>query len=350
MILIRVGEIWTKGRNRDLFIKKLIENLKPFGKKIRYVRPRIFMEGEIEKILKVPGIESLSEGVIIEREIDKIKETARKMLGNSETFAVRTKRIDKNFEINSQKMNEIVGEYLSKFSKVDLKNPQTEIIIEIFNNFVFVGNKTIRGIGGLPVGIEGRVVSLVSTGIDSPVSTWMMMRRGCLPTIIHLDMGTKDDFIKIIEKLREYHPKIKAYVIPYYEVISKYKIETRSWCLICKRLMLRIAERIAKKEDALAIVTGESIGQVASQTLTNLKIIERATNVLILRPLIGMNKSEIINYAKKIGTYDLSTDFKCPMVPKKPTTRGKLKQIEKLESKLPIERIIRECINSSYRV
>ena len=348
LILVRFGELWTKGKNRIEFINKLIENLKLIGRNVKFLRTRILLEGSLEKISKVPGVESASEGRIINRNLKEIKKEAKRLLGNSKTFAVRTKRIDKNFKYKSIEVNEIIGEYLSKFSKVNLENPEKIIGIEIFKDFAFVFDKTIRGPGGLPVGINGKCISLVSSGIDSPVSTWMMMRRGCEPIIIHYDINnSKVAFIRILEKLREYYPKLKYYVLPYGGIVSKYKVETRYWCLICKRIMVRIAQMIAEKENAKAIIMGDSLGQVASQTIDNIRIIEKVSKIPIFRPLIGLNKNEIIEYAKKIGTFELAENFKCPMVPKKPVTKGKLKLVERIESKLPIEKIIKEILRHS---
>ncbi len=348
LILIRFGEIWTKGHNRDDFINKLIENLKLVGKKPQLLRTRILIEGELDKISKIPGVESASEGKLIKKDIEELKKEALKLLGNAKTFAIRTKRVDKKYEYNSMELNKIIGEYVGKHSKVNLNNPEKVIGIEILPNGFFLFDKTIKGPGGLPVSVSGKCVSLVSSGIDSAVATWMMMRRGCLPILVHMDIAnSKRTFIKIYKKLQEYHPKIKAYIIPFEKVIARYKVNTRSWCVICKRMMLRVATEIARKEDAEAIIMGDSLSQVASQTIHNMKIIERATNMLVFKPLIGLNKNEIIEYAKRIGTYDLSEDFKCPMVPKKPITRGKMKLIEKLESNMPIDEIVKEMINSS---
>ena len=348
LILVRFGEIWTKGKNRNEFIKVLANNLRQVSKNVKILRNRILVEGELERVYKIPGVESASEGVIVDRDLNSIKKEAKKLLDNSKTFSIRAKRIDKNFKYHSMELNKIIGEYLSKFSKVNLKNPEKTIGIEIFEDFAFMFDKTIRGPGGLPVGTNGKCISLVSSGIDSPVSTWMMMRRGCEPIIVHYDIAnSKVSFEKILKKLKEFHPNLKYYILPYGKILSNYKLETRSWCLICKRLMIRIAQRIAEEEGAKAIIMGDSLGQVASQTIDNIKIIERVAELPIFRPLIGLNKNEIINYAKRIGTFELAEDFKCPMVPKKPITKGKLKLVEKLESKLPIEKIINEILSHS---
>ncbi len=348
LILVRFGEIWTKGHNREDFINQLVKNLKLVGKKPKVLRTRILIEGELEKIAKIPGVESASEGKLIPRDIKKLKNEAKKILGDAKTFAVRTKRVDKSYEYKSMEMNQLIGDYLSQFSKVDLTNPEKIIGIEVLQNGFFVFDKTIRGPGGLPVGVSGKCVALVSSGIDSAVATWMMMRRGCLPIIVHMDIhNSKKAFKQIFNKLKEYHPKMKAYIVPFGNIVSKYKLQTRSWCLICKRLMLRIAEEIADREGAEAIIMGDSLGQVASQTIHNMKIIEKATKLILFKPLIGLNKNEIIDYAKRIGTFELAEDFKCPFVPKKPTTHGKLKMVKRIEEEIPIEIIVKEAVKSA---
>ncbi len=347
LILVRFGEIWTKGHNKEDFINQLVKNLKQFGKP-KLLRTRILIDGNLEKIANVPGVESASEGKLIPKDLNKLKKEARKLLGDAETFAVRTKRVDKSYELKSIEINELIGDYLSKFAKVNLTNPEKVIGIEVLQNGFFIFDKTIRGPGGLPVGVSGKCISLVSSGIDSAVATWMMMRRGCEPIIVHMNIAnSKEAFTKIFKRLQEFHPKMKAYIIPFEEIVSKYKVQTRSWCLICKRLMLRIAEEIAEKEGAEAIIMGDSLGQVASQTIHNMKIIEKATNMLIFKPLIGLNKNEIIGYAKRIGTYELAEDFQCPMVPKKPVTHGKLKLVEKIEEEMPIEFIVKKAVSSA---
>ena len=348
LILVRFGELWTKGKNRDEFIKILSKNIEMVSKKVEILNNRILVDGELEKVSKIPGVESASEGIIINRDLEIIKKEAKKILGNSKTFSVRTKRVDKNFKYKSMEINKIVGEYLSHFSKVNLENPEKVIGIEILKNFAFIFEKTVRGPGGLPVGTNGKCVSLVSSGIDSAVATWMMMRRGCEPILVHYDINnSKETFKKILKKLKEYYPKLKYYVLPYGKILSKHRIPNRNWCLICKRLMIRIAQKIAEKEDAKAIIMGDSLGQVASQTIDNIEIVEKVARIPVFRPLIGLNKNEIIEYAKKIGTFELAEDFICPMVPKKPVTMGKLKLIEKLERELSIKKISEEILRHS---
>jgi len=377
-VLIRYGEIGLKGKNRSIFEKKLVENIKFHMKKrgIKYkkierVIGRIIIYGryELDDIIhlkNVFGIVSFSPAIKTEatKNLKKITEISLKLAkeNKTENFKIETQRLDKTFPLNSMQINEKVGKIVCKRTgmKVKLDNPGLTIGIEIIKKgkkcSAYIFKDRIAGYVGLPVGIEGKVVCLISGGIDSPVAAWMMMKRGCAVILLHLynypftDERTKNKAIKLYEKLKEFG-NTKLYIIPYGTIqleISKLK-EKKLRCILCRRMMLRIAEHIAKKENAKAIVTGESLGQVASQTLINIQVENNATELPILRPLIGLDKIEIIEIAKKIGTYEISTmpSFCCKLVPQHPSTRAKADEIKKVEKKLDIKNLISKSIKKA---
>ncbi|AEH24572.1 tRNA uracil 4-sulfurtransferase ThiI [Pyrococcus yayanosii] len=346
MIIVRYGEIAIKRGKRKEFEKKLVENIlaalkrKGIGGRVKLVRGRILVDAPddaTDVIAKVPGVVSVSPAREMEyEEVPKYLKEALKGL-NPKSFKVDTQRLDKGFLKTSLEVNREIGAFVVKeFGwKVDLENPELTIGIEIINGKAYVFFEKIKGVGGLPVGTQGKVIALLSGGIDSPVAAFLMLKRGAEVITLHFDQGTNARRVveRTVEILSEYSPKdIELIVENHFEILKPYvkvlsDINRREWtCVFCKVAMLRRAAEIAKEEGAFGIVTGDSLGQVASQTLANLYLETMSVRFPIYRPLIGFDKEEIVAIAKKIGTYQAFLEYpycQCPFRPEKVVTGGK---------------------------
>ncbi len=356
MLIVRYGEISLKGRNREVFEDKLVENIHKHllreGQSaiIKKYRGRILVYTAADpNILKnVLGIVSISEAVETDLDLDRIYEHIYKLikLKNPRTFRISTQRLWKGFKYTSVELNNIFGEkVITDFGlKVSLKNPELEIGIEITDSHAYIFSDRIPGFGGLPVGIEGTVIALFSGGIDSPVAAWMVMKRGAKVLLLNFYHNQEQ-----LQKVKEIAHILDRYSPDPIEFIAEdhgallnnfvhnlYYIKKQRWtCVFCRYSMLKRAEELSRDKNALAIVTGESLGQVASQTLNNINVESSAVNIPILRPLIGLDKIEIENIAKKIGTYEKSIVAKgcgCPFLPEYPVTRADFESFKKIET------------------
>lgn len=276
------------------------------------------------------------------------------------TFAVRAKRSGAQEEkYTSMELGKIVGDVVSR--KVDLTNPDVEIFLEVKDRDAFFYTRKMRGPGGLPVGSSGLVVCLLSGGIDSAVAAWLMLKRGCRLAALYADTGSyagenaksKKRVEKILAILQSWSvgQEIKLYSFNQsrnLDVYFKKKLDPRFVCLFCKRMMYRAANELAEKVGAKAVLTGESLGEVASQTLDNILVLDSASELPVFRPLIGNDKEENITIAKRIGTFGESVSFsdKCSAVPDQPRTAGKIEEIEDIESKLPMKKLLKESVAS----
>lgn len=355
--VVHYGEIGTKGKNREFFERKLIEAIRrKTAAKVRRKFGRIeveYKEGLEKKLSKIPGIRYFGVGFKTNLNIEDIKKAALMALPkNFETFKVDTSRSNKNFPLNSIEVNREVGAFIVEKTgkKVDLTNPDVTVWIEICEKEAYVYSKRYEGVGGLPVGVAGRVVALISGGIDSPVAAFMVMKRGCEVVAVHFFNQTmhspkvREKIIRLAEKLAEYQGKIKLYMVPFrdvqFEIINAVPPKLRM--VVYRRSMMRMANIIAEKEGCKAVITGDSLSQVASQTLDNINVIYSASRLAVLPPLIGMDKEEIVAYAKKIGTYEISIlpyeDCCSFMVAQHPETRAKIEDVVKYESFEEIER------------
>jgi len=364
-ILIHYSEIALKGKNREFFERKLMKNIeKILNCKAFRAYGRIFVkcnleEKEIkEKLNLLPGIANFSFCYRVPNNMDKIKEMALEIAKKSKekTFKVETKKAVK-FEYGSQKVNEIVGEEIITKSnkKVNLSKPEFTIYIEITEKGSFIYRDKFAGIGGLPIGVSGKVIALISGGIDSPVASFLAMKRGCEIVALHFyneTLSKPQKICEIINVLKKIQPQIKLYLIPFGKIQKEIiaKVNSKYRMIIYRRTMNKIAEKIAEKENAKAIVTGDSLGQVASQTLENMEVIDESTKLLVLRPLICYNKDEIVRLAKKIGTYDISIkpyqDCCSFMVSQHPITKAKIDVVRKIEKNIGKLEINSEILES----
>jgi len=353
--LIRYAEIFLKSDPvRRRWENVLIANITSAmpGIHVRNERGRIWLDGDIkpELLKNIFGIVSFSEVEHIRYEEVEyfLPDFCRRHdIEKARTFALRIKRVGKHPFSSNEKAIEYGNLIREKFPhlKVDLEKPEKEIFIEIRASEVYLYDSVTKAVGGLPLGVEGTLVALVSGGIDSPVAAWMMMKRGCriIPVFVALETFLDDTSIakteRVVEKLKEYQPGIKLVVIrdPYLAVakqeLAKKHLEKYT-CVFCKRRMYRIASAFAEKTGAKGVVTGESIGQVASQTLDNLLVLDDAATVPFYRPLIGFDKEEILKIAREIGTFreSVSEATGCKAVPDMPSTAAKLEKIREIEA------------------
>lgn len=343
MIIVRYSEIGLKGKNRNVFEKKLAENIKEALRRknitatLRRTQGRLLVDAPHDAawiIARVPGVASVSPAWRMSYEqIPKF--LLQRLAGmNPSSFKVQARRVNKTFPKRSQQINEEIGAFIvEKFGwRVDLENPELVVGIEMIDNEAYVFFETQRGVGGLPSSTQGKLVLLLSPGIDSPVAGFLMLKRGAGLIALHFDQGCRGLVEQMINVLNDYSSEpIDLVIVDHHEYFSPYVVELermrkREWtCVLCKVLMLKKAEQIVKERSALGIVTGDSLGQVASQTLQNLFLESSVVSVPIYRPLIGMDKDETVKIAKEIGTFDIFLKVarhSCPFRPSSVVTRG----------------------------
>ena len=376
-VLLHYSEIALKKGNRALFEKCLRDNIKRAFGDVDSVRVRIdygrfvisLPEGVpdemiVSRLKDVVGIANFGLAYNGDKDVDVLKAQILSKIEQQsfDTFRIMTKRSDKHYPLTSVEVNQIVGGHVHQAlgKSVDLKNADLTCTIEIFNKRVLYYVSKHNGIGGLPVGSVGKVVSLLSSGIDSPVASYRMMTRGCRIIFVHFhsfpftDKSSYHNSAELVKILTRFQYSARLYMVPLADmqqmiienVPAKYRL------LLYRRMMLRMAEIIAKKEKARALVTGESLGQVASQTLENISAISSAISIPVLRPLIGRDKESIIHEAKQIGTFETSIqpyEDSCGyMVPKNPETRARLTDLENAEQNLDgWQNLMREILDRS---
>ncbi len=307
------------------------------------------------------GLENFSPVLSVPLQIDQIEEAALHLMKSrtERTFAVRAKRSDKSFPMNSQEINVRIGAKIVEETtkKVDLTDPEITCHIELMRDAALVFVDRFKGPGGLPVSSSGKVLVLLSGGFDSAVAAYFALKRGAKCTFIHFhsypytNKFSQEKVIDLARILNRFQFNSRLFMVPFAETQEEIVLNSpeKFRVILYRRFMMRIAERLAKKEGLKAIVTGESLGQVASQTLENMAAIEQVTTMPILRPLIGLDKNEIIAIARKIGTYETSAkphDDACTrFMPKHPETRAKLPQILEVEKQLDVEKLVEETMN-----
>ncbi len=370
-LIIHYGELAIKGNNRPWFERVLIDNIKQALKqekyeKIKKISGRFILElakdsnrEAIQQALQsVFGIAYFSPAIASKQDIESIKKEVSRLVKDEQAKSIRvlTKRSNKNFPLSSIDVNKIIGQHLIENHHfiVDLIDADLSIWIEIVEHYIFVYKQKIEGPKGLPLGTSGRVLSMISGGIDSPVASYLMMKRGCRLIFVHFHSHpyTKEASIKktkkLVSLLAKYQGQAKLYLIPFIDIQKEIMAltEKKNRVIHYRRFMVKIAEIIAQQEKAAAIVTGENLAQVASQTLENMHAIQEVCTIPILRPLLTYEKQEIVDLAKKIGTYETSIepheDCCSLFVPKHPTTNANVKKIQSDEEKITKQKQLME--------
>ena len=373
-ILIRYGELSLKGKNRNSFIKQLLQNVKKaladfpnLEYQKQHDRMYIYLHGEdsekVSQILaSVFGISSFSLAVKVDSDIDEIVKAAKESVDLKEyhTFKVAARRSDKMFPYISDQINRKIATEILKNSdwKVDVHNPDVKIVVEVHRDATYIMTDRIQGAGGYPVGVGGKAMVLLSGGIDSPVASYLMMKRGVHIEAIHFaappytSQNAQDKVLKLASMISGYQGELIVHVVPFTNLqLAIYQHADESYAItLMRRMMMRIADGLAKKRHAQAIATGESVGQVASQTLESMQTINDVTNMPILRPVVCMDKVEIINLARSIGTYETSIlpyeDCCTIFDPKNPATKPRIDRCEKYEQRWDWQSMVQDCIDN----
>jgi tRNA uracil 4-sulfurtransferase len=379
LIIIHYSEISLKKGNRGFFERSLKMNILEalddipgvdprfdFGRFLLHMEKNVPIDIVVERLKKVIAIAHFCVAQQGSADLDELSEQVYKEFQHYEfeSFRIDTRRADKKFPHNSVEINQYVGGkvFHGMNKKVDLSNPDVTCFIEIFNKRVYYYFEKVPSIRGLPVGSSGKVVSLLSAGIDSPVASYKIMTRGCKVIFVHFhsfpftDKASYYNAITLAQHLTEYQYKSKLYLTPLAKIQQAIipNVHPKFRLILYRRMMLRIAEIIALKEKAKALITGDSVGQVASQTLENIAAISQAVNIPILRPLIAMDKESIIDEARALGTFNTSIepfDDCCSyLVPKNPETRAKLEQVLEAEQNIgDIKELVWEAINETEK-
>lgn len=376
LYLIHYHEVGLKGRNRGRFENQLIRNIQrslkgvPIGP-VRRISGRLLLElapdtpdGVVrDRLVGVFGIANFSRAFRVPNQIEALREaawaTAQKTRFGS--FKLVTRRSDKSFPMNSDEINRDVGAHIQKLSQatVQMDDPDLTCYLEVTRDGTFVYGEKISGPGGLPVGANDRAVSLLSSGIDSPVASYKIMKRGVTLSFVHFhsqpytNRNSQRNTEELVQILTRYQYKSRLFVVPFVDIqrhIMEFGMESYR-VVLYRRSMLRIAEAIARQEGAQALVTGDNVGQVASQTLANMRAIEEVTLLPVLRPLAGDNKEEIIIQARAIGTYETSIepyeDCCTVFVPKHPETRADLEKVHACEEKMDLDSLIETTLKAT---
>lgn len=373
-VVVHYSEIGLKGENRIFFEKKLAENLKSqlklngsgkvlrrYGRLIIEYNKKIRESLLAEKLRFVPGVSSFSFAKKTSHDIKEIKKTVLDLISDKkfDSFRVTARRSNKRFPLSSQEINEKVGETVRKkaHKKVDLKNFDLNIYLEITEKETYVYTRKNHGISGLPVGSSGKVICSLSGGIDSPVASFMAMKRGLKVVFAHIKSAnqlarkTSGKIENLVEQLAVIQGPSKLYIVPFEDIqeVIINKIPSKYRMILYRSFMMRIMERVCEKEGAGAIVTGDSIGQVASQTIPNLACIYDKVKMPVLSPLIGMNKEEIIEIGKKIATYSISSlpypDCCSFMIAKHPSTKTSLSLVREMEKSIGNrKKLVSDCL------
>ena len=380
-ILVRFGELTTKGKNRKLFIRKLLKNTKEIlhdysalEYELTYDRLYIYLNEEnaeevTDKLKTIFGIHNFSLCYKVEHDLEKAKEVVTYIIDHDEgnTFKIDTKRHDKSYPKNSIEMNKEIAGYVfhhtTKELSVDVHNPDILVRVEYRKDAIYIMDNMIPGAGGYPVGIGGKALLMLSGGIDSPVAGYLTMKRGVDIECIHYasppytNEMAREKVLDLVNVLKDYtHGSIKVHIVPFTDLqLSVYDHCDESYAMtVMRRMMYRIAEGVAKKNDCLAIVTGESIGQVASQTLESMNTINQVITTPVIRPVACMDKLEIIKIAEKIGTYDISIrpfeDCCTIFTPHNPATKPKAYKAEGYEAEWDFASEVQKCIDHTETI
>ena len=376
ILLLKLGEVVLKGLNRRSFEDKLVSNvrrrMKPCGSFQIYIRQSTIyvepqtedcdMEAAFKAARQVFGIVTVARAVPCAKEMDAIVETAKTYLADefakARTFKVESRRADKQFPMNSIQISQYVGGELGQFFnvKADMHHPDLTVYVEIREKYAYVHAPSVPGAGGLPIGMGGRAVSLLSGGIDSPVASYMIAKRGVELEMIHFaspPYTSEQAREKVLQLARELVPwcgRLNVTIVPFAEIQEEIRRNCPEdhFTLIMRRFMMRLADALARDLNCRALVTGESLGQVASQTMDALAVSGDVTDLPVLRPVIGMDKEEIVRIARHIGTFETSIlpyeDCCTVFTPRHPKTRPHVEEVREMEQALDVEGLVRRAM------
>ena len=383
IILVKLGEIILKGLNRRYFEQKLMANMRRrlshIGKfRVYCIQSTVYVEAQednadidaaFEALQNVFGIVALVRAAACEKDKDAIaalaKEYLRDEMLRAKSFKVESKRSDKSFPMTSIELSQYVGGELNEAYpdvKVDVHEPELIVHIEVRDLAAYVHGAPVPGAGGMPVGCNGTAVTLLSGGIDSPVSSYMIAKRGVHLIPVHFfsfpytSQQAKEKVIELAQIITAYCGKMTMEIVPFTHIQEEIrdKCPEEYFTLIMRRFMMRIAQRIALDNNARAIVTGENLGQVASQTMETMASTQAVLQLPVLQPLIGMDKEEIVRLARKIGTFETSIlpyeDCCTVFTPRHPRTRPKLREVEAAESALDVDALVEEAVKGIEKV
>lgn len=379
IILIKNGELVLKGLNRNTFEDVLIKNMKKAlvdvgtfkftkSQSTIMVKPDsedIDLDDAVEVLKRVFGIAALSRAAVAEKNMDSIRDITLEYLADdlseARTFKVEAKRSDKQFPLKSPEIcREMGGNILSKFHhlKVDVHNPDITVTVEVRDNYAFIRGNNIKGAGGMPVSTSGRAAILISGGIDSPVAGYMMAKRGIELVAVHFASPpytselAEQKVLELLHRVAKYSGPITTYIVPFTEIQEQIRDNCQEvyFTIIMRRYMMRIAEKLARHQNCHALITGESVGQVASQTIYALGCTDAVTTMPVFRPCIGMDKEEIIKISRDIDTFQTSIqpyeDCCTVFTPKHPKTRAKVEEVAEAEACLDSEGLIERAIQN----
>lgn len=375
-LVVHYHELGLKKGNRDHFENRLCQNLRKTLAdcgcgEVRRISGRILItlkhDSNLPEVLKrmqnVPGVAHFSEAWKCEPSLDVLEQSAWSMIATKEfeSFRVDTRRGDKEFPHTSVEINRRVGGYLKERcgKRVDLNHAELTCSIEIVNGAAYIYVDRFPGMGGLPASTSGKVVVLLSGGIDSPVAAWKMMKRGCTAIFVHFhsfpytNKESQEKAKQLALQLSQFQLRARLYLIPFAEVQRHIMVDTppETRVILYRRYMMRLAEKVAWRNKARVLVTGDSVGQVASQTIENIDVISRAVTMPILRPLVGEDKKDIVTLARRIGTFEISIqpDQDCCslFVPKHPETHARLDQVEESEKRLQVDEAMKQALRSA---
>ena len=379
--LLHYHEIGLKGHNRSAFENRLMKNAQAVlaeypvvtmrrisGRILIFVKEGTPYETACDLALaasRIPGVARVSCGYICHQDLEEMCEAAQQALSDAEpfsTFKVQARRNHTDFPINSMELNQQIGAHLCRnFPEkgVKMKGADVEVHVEVIEGSCYIYAWTMRGVGGLPVGSSGRVMCLLSSGIDSPVAVWRLARRGAIPFGVHFSgrpqtVSTSEYLVDDIARVLEKSGCIaRVYVVPFgdYQRTIAALVPPELRIIMYRRLMFKVAEQLARKVGAKALVTGESLGQVASQTIENITVVNAATELPVFRPFIGTDKIEIIEQAEQLGTFEISSqpapDCCTLFMPRNPETHAKMEKVLEAEALLPIDEWIPEIVESA---
>ena len=374
VVIVRFGEMSTKGKNKRDFVFRLAHSIRlnlrnyedDYEMIIRHDHIYLNIKNKIDNLVnilkEISGMYSFSLALKIDPDFENIKSEALRILKEEKgsTFKIHARRIDKSYPYISDEINRaIAGIILKNTDKtVDVHNPDITLDIEIRDDGAYLFTTTVKGMGGYPSGSTGKCLMMISGGIDSPVASYLLIRRGIEITCIHFasppytNSGVIDKLEDLLHTLNKFQPKIRLFIVPFTKIQEKiYEISTEGYPItIMRRMMYRIASRLAVRLKIPCLATGESVGQVASQTLDSLNVINEVTNMAVLRPLCTYDKVDIIKISEKIGTYDISIrpfeDCCTIFAPVKPKTSPHLDECRHIESKFDFEPLIEEALNN----